>query len=101
MNVEMNFSMIAKIIKITDEIKNSSEYESIRSYSYNLPLFNLNLNYAYQKELSEYVLQLWRINNGVRYLIWIPFLNEDDFKKVNVYWDWVVEEGLDKFEFLL
>jgi len=58
MNVEMNFSMIAKIIKITKELLNSSEGKSLQSYSYNLPLFSTNLDYAYQKEYSEYVLQL-------------------------------------------
>jgi len=93
--------MIAKIIKITEELLNSSEGKNLRSYSYNLPLFSPKLDYAYQKEFSEYVLQLWGINNGIRYPTWIPFLNDDDFKKVNIYWDWVVEEGLDKFEFLL
>lgn len=51
--------MIAKIIKVTDEIKeNSLEYNDIRGYSYNLPLFSTKLNDAYQKEVSEYVLQL-------------------------------------------
>jgi len=93
--------MIAKIIKITDKVRDSSEYEDIRSYSYNLPLFSPKLDYAYQKEMSEYVLQLWQINHGERYPTWIPFLNEDDYKKVNVYWDWIVAEGLEKFEFLL
>lgn len=93
--------MIAKIIKITDEIRKSPEYVSILGYSYNLPLFSTKLNDAYQKEVSEYVLQLWQINHGERYPTWIPFLNEDDFKKVNIYLDWMINEGLDKFEFLL
>lgn len=49
--------MIAKIIKITDDLLNSSEGEKLRSYSHNLPLFSTNLNYISQ-ELSQYVLQL-------------------------------------------
>jgi hypothetical protein len=47
------------------------------------------------------VLQLWQVNHGYRYPVWIPFINEDDFKKINAYWDWMIEEGLDEFEFLL
>lgn len=93
--------MIAKIIKITDKIKNSSEYSGILGYSYNLPLFSIKLADAYQKELSEYVLQLWQVNHGSRYPAWIPFLNEDDLKKINIYLDWVISENLENFEFLL
>lgn len=93
--------MIAKIIKVTDELLNSPEGENLRGYSYNLPLFSSKLDYAYQKEFSEYVLQLWQVNHGYRYPTWIPFLNDDDFNKVNMYWDWVVWTKLDKFEFLL
>lgn len=93
--------MIAKIIKITDKVLNSSEGKFLQSYSCKLPLFSLKLQYNDNSELSEYVLQLWQINNGCRYPTWIPFINEDDFKKINAYWDWVVEEKLDDFEFLL
>ena len=92
--------MIAKIIKITDDLLNSSEGEKLRSYSHNLPLFSTNLN-CISQELSQYVLQLWQVSHGYRYPVWIPFINEDDFKKINAYWDWMVEEGLDDFEFLL
>ena len=93
--------MIAKIIKITDDMLNSSAGEKLRSYSYNLPLFSTNLNSAYRQEFSQYVLQLWLVDHKYRYPAWIPFVNEDDFKKINAYWNWVVEEGLDDFEFLL
>ena len=93
--------MIARIIKITEDVKNSSNYKKILSYSFNLPLFSCNLNYAYQKEISEYVLQLWTIRNGERYPAWIPFINEDDFKKINSYLDWIIDENLDIFEFIL
>lgn len=94
--------MIAKIIKITDKIRNNSpEYKSIQGYSYNLPLLSTNLGVSYQEESSLYVLQIWQIVSGYRYPILLPFVNEDDFKKINAYWDWVVEEELDDFEFLL
>ena len=93
--------MIAKIIKITDKVLNSSEGKSLQSYSCNLPLFSSKLEYNNDNELSEYVLQLWQINNGCRYPTWIPFLNEDDFNKINIYWEWMISEKLDNFEFLL
>lgn len=93
--------MIGKIIKITKELLNSPQGDDLRGYSYNLPLFGTNLDQAYQKEFSEYVLQLWQINHGARYPTWIPFVNEDDVKVINAYLDWVIENNLDNFEFLL
>ena len=93
--------MIAKIVKVTKELLNSFEGENLRSYSYNLPLFGVNLDQAYQKELSEYVLQLWQINNGYRYPTWIPFINEDDLKVINATWDWMIQENMSNYEFLL
>ena len=93
--------MIAEIIKVTETLKNRPQWESFLCYSYNLPLFETNLNYAYQPELSEYVLRFWQIVNKNRYPCFIPFINEDDFKKINAYWDYVVSNGLDKFEFML
>lgn len=96
----MNFSMIAKITKITKELLNSSEGESLQSYSYNLPLFSTNLNYAYQKEYSEYVLQLWIVSHG-RYPVWPQQLTMDDLKKINAYWDYCIENKKDVIEFEL
>lgn len=59
--------MIGKIIKITDDLLNSSEGEKLRSYSYNLPLFSTNLISAYRQEFSQYVLQLWLVDHKYRY----------------------------------
>jgi len=93
--------MLAKIIKTTNLPKDGPEYESIQGHSYNLPLFSLRLDDAYQQNISEYVLQIWKIFNGVSYPAWVPFVNNDDFKKINAYWDLVVSNNLEKFEFLL
>ena len=93
--------MIARITKITDKLLNSSEGEDLRSYSFNLPFFDTHLDYAYQKEFSEYVIQFWKTRSKYRYPVWIDSINEDDLKKINSYWDWMIDKGIDCWEFEL
>ena len=94
--------MIAKIVKLTEEILNSHDGASLRGYSYNLPLFELALADSFRQEFSEYVLQLWEPGpQHSRYPVWRPTINQDEFKKINAWWEYCVENSKDVIEFEL
>ena len=94
--------MIAKIIKVTDDLLDDADTKLIKSSSYNLPLFDCNLDYAYEKEISEWVLQLWSIQSKhIRYPSWKDTVNEDELKKINAWWDYCVTNNKDVVEFEL
>jgi len=94
--------MIAKIVKLTKKILDSHEGFSFRGYSYNLPLFDTNLDSAFRQEFSEYILQLWIIGSKhCRYPAWRSEVNYDEFKKINAWWEYCIENNKDVVEFEL
>ena len=94
--------MIAKIIKVSGNNIRCGDFKwnDIWTYSYNLPLFDINLDSAYRQEMSEYVLQLWmKVFKECRYPAWIRKLNEDQVKIINAYWDDAIKQNIDEIEF--
>lgn len=97
--------MIVKITKITEEILNSPEGSCFRGYSYNLPLFDTNLDLYYHETLSDYVLQLYIVipmgKDRMRYPALHYRINIDEMNKINAYWDYAIKNNKDSIEFEL